>query len=505
MGWNHLLCPSPSVQLPPGSWADATADGCAGSPDFDARGHSEVVAESRIAFSVPNSVPFFEVEEHKSGPPSRGKQSIMARRGGIIQAFVQAQRESERLARQKLREQQALAREAERARRAAERARIASQREQARLYAESRAAEADAKTDDVRNYVDRLEQLLNDALRTDSFLDFEQMKQPLVTPKFDPGPLGIPESVPLIASYMPPPLSLLQSLIPGSARGHLERTRRGRQLYDAAMKDHEERESERLAQLEEARRRHGQRVEELKAKVDVQHREIDALRERFERGEREAITAYFDGVLGLSEYPEGFPLRWRLAFMPESRQLVIEYQLPTSDVVPGVSGYKYVKTKDEIVGTERPVSQQRPIYASVIAQVALRALHELFEADRTGKVETIIFNGHVQTIDRATGQSVNPCLVTVRATREQFQHLDLAKVDPIACLQGLHASVSKSPAELAPVRPVLEFDMVDPRFIEKTDVLSTLDHRPNLMDLTPGEFEALITNLFEKMGLETRL
>src|SRR5438874_10814879 len=47
--------------------------------------------------------------------------------------------------------------------------------------------------------------------------------------------------------------------------------------------------------------------------------------------------------------------------------------------------------------------------------------------------------------------------------------------------------------------------MVDPRLIDKTNVLAELDQRPNLADLSPGEFEALITNLFEKMGLETRL
>src|SRR3989442_8878364 len=47
--------------------------------------------------------------------------------------------------------------------------------------------------------------------------------------------------------------------------------------------------------------------------------------------------------------------------------------------------------------------------------------------------------------------------------------------------------------------------MCDPRFIEETDVLSGLDQRPNLMELTPSEFESLISNLFEKMGLETRM
>lgn len=34
--------------------------------------------------------------------------------------------------------------------------------------------------------------------------------------------------------------------------------------------------------------------------------------------------------------------------------------------------------------------------------------------------------------------------------------------------------------------------------------LSTLDERPNLMELSPRDFESLITNLFEKMALETR-
>jgi len=64
----------------------------------------------------------------------------------------------------------------------------------------------------------------------------------------------------------------------------------------------------------------------------------------------------------------------------------------------------------------------------------------------------------------------------------------------------LNASVSKKPGELAPVRPVLEFDMVDKRFVEETDVLSGLDKRPNLMDLTPYEFESLIQNLVHQDG-----
>src|SRR5207244_5020288 len=71
--------------------------------------------------------------------------------------------------------------------------------------------------------------------------------------------------------------------------------------------------------------------------------------------------------------------------------------------------------------------------------------------------------------------------------------------------RGLNGQVSPSPHELRPVRPIVDFNMVDHRFINTTDVLSALDARPNLADLSPGDFEALITNLFSKMGLETRL
>jgi len=144
------------------------------------------------------------------------------------------------------------------------------------------------------------------------------------------------------------------------------------------------------------------------------------------------------------------------------------------------------------------------LYSSVIAQASLRVVYVLFNADYSGRLESIVLNGHVNAIDQATGRPVHPCLVTLRTTRDTFAQLDLSQVDPETCLKGLNASVSKRPADLAPVKPVLEFNMVDPRFVEEEDIISGLDNRTNLMSLTPREFESLITNLFGKMGLETR-
>lgn len=239
--------------------------------------------------------------------------------------------------------------------------------------------------------------------------------------------------------------------------------------------------------------------------VAEQHAEVDKLKQQFDAGDPEAIVQYFALVLETSAYPDSFPKQSRLAFVPESKQLVIELELPAYHVVPVVSQHKYVKAKDTITATQRSNTERRALYASVLSQVSLRTVHEVFEADRGRRIETVVFNGLVDSIDRATGKAVRPCLITLRTTRDAFLELDLSKVDPSACLRRLNAGVSKNPKELAPVRPVLEFNMVDSRFVEETDVLSGLDQRPNLMELTPNEFENLITNLFEKMGLETRL
>jgi restriction system protein len=232
--------------------------------------------------------------------------------------------------------------------------------------------------------------------------------------------------------------------------------------------------------------------------------EIDTFEADYRRGDLDAIVSYCSLVLGLSRYPDGFPQEYKFAYLPESRQAIVEYELPTAEVVPTVKAYRYVKTSGTIAESARPRSQIKALYASTVAQIAIRTLYELFRSDQGGHIDTVVFNGVVDTYDPGSGRRIRPCLVTVRVTRESFSELDLSRIEPLACLKYLSAGVSKSPTELLPVRPVLEFSMVDPRFVAETDVLSQLDQRPNLMDLSFLEFEALIQNLFIKMGLEAR-
>jgi len=191
--------------------------------------------------------------------------------------------------------------------------------------------------------------------------------------------------------------------------------------------------------------------------------------------------------------------------VPESRQLVLDYKLPNVGLVPQLLEYRYVKTRDVIEEKRRKPAEIKDRYRDIVAAVALRCIHECFAADGARTVDLLVFSGFVDAIDPATGNAIRPYLISVRVLRARFEALVLDLVDSRACLRNLGAQVSPQPAELLPVKPIIEFDMVDKRFIGETDVISELDSRPNLMDLTPSEFEGLVGNLFTRMGLETKL
>jgi len=414
------------------------------------------------------------------------------------------QREAARSQAAQLRAQAAARREADRARAAYMRARAADEKERKRLYAESRAADVAAMNDDLDAAVAALQGLLAATLGVDDRIRFSALKRSAARPQWQHAGLEQPEPAPVLDTFLPPPPAGLSKVF-GTGKGkHQQALAGARASYEQAAGQHRIREENRSRTLAQARAEWQAAVDAADAEARKQHEEIDAFEADYRRGDLDAVVSYCSMVLEASRYPEGFQQQFKLAYVPESRQIVVEYELPTVDIVPAVRARKYVKTSDTISETARSQAQVKAIYASVVAQVTIRTLHELLESDAGGHLDTVVFNGIVDTTDPGSGRRIRPCLVTVRTTRELFSELDLAHVEPLACLKHLSAGVSKSPAELLPVRPVLEFSMVDPRFVAESDALSELDQRPNLMDLSFIEFETLIQNLFTKMGLEAR-
>jgi restriction system protein len=337
-------------------------------------------------------------------------------------------------------------------------------------------------------------------------VEFKKMLTEREYPRLSLGSLDLDIAKPQM--WPPDRPNPLLGWLPWVASGYRKRFEAARARFQQEESDYTTREQARLAEVEKKRAEHEALVADLKAAETERLSKVKAWMAELEQGVPDVLQELFERIQNESfqHLPEGFKGNGKLAYVAESKQLVVEFDLPDiGSAIPTVKAYKYVKTTDTVSESPRPEAQRRALYTSVVAQMAIRVLHEMFSVDYHNHLESIVVNGFVDTIDRGSGRNIRPCVITVRTTREVFEGLDLTRVDPVACLKTLNASLSKSPAELAPVRPILEFNMVDPRFIEERDVISTLDQRANLMDLTPGDFEALITNLFEKMGLETKL
>ncbi len=374
------------------------------------------------------------------------------------------------------------------------------ERDRRRLYAEARAAEVDRANADLRGRLDELDNLLLSTLGVDDHIDLDLFKKPLAVPEFDPGPLGRPLPEPSWQSFAPPePTALGRRVL---ADRHERQVAAARAAFEQAKARHADAEQRRLRQLAERERAYRQNRDLVTARIAAYNAEVDRFAAALAGGDPTSVVEYFGMVLGYSVYPDDFPQHYRLAFLPRERHLVVEYQLPSVEVIPAVKEYRYDVARDQVRAVGRTGEEVRHRYLNAIAQIALRTVHEIVEADRGGLVDLIVFNGVVDTVDRRTGKAVRPCLVSLRAPRAAFAAIKLRHVDPVACVRHLDARFSEQPDELAGVRALLDFDRVDGTYADDVDVLADLDHRPNLVALPGPEFDGLVGDLFTVMGLE---
>jgi restriction system protein len=412
--------------------------------------------------------------------------------------------------------------------RAAERARAIQTKEERQRHVEEQIAATEERTAELADRVNELRQVLQATLTVDDTINFDSLRITEPFPPFNQKPsptvreeehLWLSEREQHLLSQLEAGLSLkeeeflariqppsgLAKLLPGSSARYQASLEEARSEFRHVLEEHGRREADRQRALAQAQ----QDYESAKAAYDVQVAErntgVDDFVAAYQQGDPKAVAGYSTMVLERSEYPEGFPQEFRVAYVSESKELVVDYELPGPDVVPKVAEVRYVKTKDTFEEKARKVAEIKDIYQDIVAAIALRTCHELFEADQGQRLALVAFNGFVQTVDPSTGRDIRPCLISLRVTRERFHEIDLSRVDKKVCLRNLGAQVSPRPYEVQAVKPIVEFDMVDKRFVEQSDILADLESRPNLMDLNPFEFENLVSNLFKQLGLETRL
>ena len=212
----------------------------------------------------------------------------------------------------------------------------------------------------------------------------------------------------------------------------------------------------------------------------------------------DAVIDYCELVLSNSEYPDYFPQEFDLDYNPTTKILIVDYSLPSVDDIPKLKEVKYVKSKDELVEIILSESAINKLYDNLIYQIALRIIHELYESDVVNAIDSIVFNGWVESLDKATGHKIDACIVSVQANRQEFLSINLENIDPKLCFKSLKGVGSSKLHSLTPIAPILNISREDKRFISSYDVAGELDDTYNLAAMDWEDFEHLIRELFEK-------
>lgn len=417
-----------------------------------------------------------------------------------------AAREHARLARETERARAAAAREAERARKAEERAeqraRAAATREaekarkaevreakkaaKARVaerkklekeakaaHVAAREAEVEEKNLELNQQYEELDSLLEATLDVDDYVDLDSLRQTVEHPPFDRQDLEEPLPPPPPIEDEPKP-EFVPPVEP-SGLGKLFGRRKYDKELELARKTHEEeiaawetrleanknarakataKHAEQEAKRKEALARERERYEaecrQRESDVEEQNRAIDELKNNLSYGAADAVQEYVSIVLSNSVYPDHLGIENRFSFEPGTAELSLRVLIPGPTEIPTIKAFKYVKSSDEIKESQLSKKACKDRYTSIVHQVALRSLHEIFEADRRGLIRTISLEVGTETIDPATGNETYIPFAAVGAERDAFLELDLSRVVPSATLDHLGAALSKNPHDLVP-------------------------------------------------------
>lgn len=224
---------------------------------------------------------------------------------------------------------------------------------------------------------------------------------------------------------------------------------------------------------------------------------IEAKREGYESSDATAIEWYFERVLSASDYPDWMPQEFDLEMRSDSKMILVSYSVPALDAMPRLREVTYVASREEMREKDLTDAQARNLYDSVLYQICLRTVHEILESDYAGTVASAVFNGYVTAIDPTNGKVATTCILSLQVTRDEFDDLDLAKVEPKACFKALKGVGSSKLHSMAAVAPIMEMSRTDARFVSSREVTGLLDESVNLATMDWEDFEHLTREIFE--------
>lgn len=376
-------------------------------------------------------------------------------------------------------------------------------------------------SDEAQASLSALQTILKNSLEINHAIDWENLKSHDDFPENKPQLQLLPEPADMPTPRRPKPddqeftpvFSWLDYLLPGRKKSVIKEHEdafdhavvKWAEAQESTQKINKHQRSEWVIANDQLKKNHqnillewAQRREIWQEKQRNTNLAIDQDKSEYLESKSSAIADYCEMVLANSACPDYFPKEWDMEYVEETRILIVEYRLPSPDSLPTLKTVTYVQSRDEFKESHLTDKERDSIYDTLIYQIVLSTLYELFKADVVDALDAIVFNGMVTSIDRATGKEVTACVVSIQAKKPEFMTINLNQVDPRACFKSLKGIAATKVSGLAAVAPVLVIDRTDRRFVDAYGVADGLDESTNLATIPWEDFEHLIREIFEK-------
>ncbi|MEV0535316.1 restriction endonuclease [Kitasatospora sp. NPDC050463] len=365
------------------------------------------------------------------------------------------------------------------------------------------------RTVTVRAEHDRLADLLRRAALPVSAMDFEsQLRhyEPRPYPAGGPGGGDAAGAEPRWADYAPAEPAGAAPDEPPTRRllnsGFQRELAQARLTHQRALREWRTRQAEAGRPAEDESRRVHEEAEQARARAVREYNEtLEECRRAYRLAEPAAVESLLERALAAAETAtQDLPAPCRAVFRPLTRTAVLDLDLPATELVPSLAGYR-LAPDGEILPVPRPPADRATDYLRLVARLALRALQAADAVDTDEILAGVVLNGWLREPDGAEPL----CLVSVDADRDALArtrllpaaapyeehdgegvYADAEQDEALVRLRQLGAAVTPDPYARAGVEPAA---------LAGATV-------PSAPDLSANEFAQLVRELLTRGGLE---
>jgi restriction system protein len=210
------------------------------------------------------------------------------------------------------------------------------------------------------------------------------------------------------------------------------------------------------------------------------------------------VVEYINVLIKKISFPIDFTTSTEVEYVGDTKNFIINYLLPNIEDMYLVKEIKSNISQNKIIEKPLPQKDIDELYNYLIYSICLQVIRYVFNSEAGVIIDSIVFNGWIEGVDKSTGQDFKACIISLHTTKDAFTKINLARVNPIDCFKSLKGVSGAKLTNLTPVAPIIDINTKDKRFVASQDVLKDVDKGTNLASMGWEEFEHLIRELFEK-------